>query len=330
MVGLGLLALFLGTQDLRSMASALANIEPTFIVPATLSYFLGVYLRAARWRLLVKPFADVPTLRLFRIAVIGFSVNNILPLRLGEIVRPFLLRKSHGVPIASTLATVLIERFLDLFALCGLMTIVLLSVPLEGLLLAVGGSAATITSVGLLGLFVILVIPRALVERLFAWGTGLAAKIHPRLGRLAASIVDGIRVLEDGRAVLVIVPLSILCWIAELGLYYFLMLALKFQASVFALTAGMVIANLVTILPSLPGYVGTFDVALKTALTESFGIEDAVAGAYTILTHAVLLLPVVIVGLVLLAWEDLSFQALTQGRVQSRTSPDDNRIESAP
>ena len=61
---------------------------------------------------------------------------------------------------------------------------------------------------------------------------------------------------------LAIVPLSILCWVAELGLYFFLALSLGLEAEMLGLAAGMVIANLATVLPSPPGYVGTFDIAL--------------------------------------------------------------------
>jgi hypothetical protein len=80
----------------------------------------------------------------------------------------------------------------------------------------------------------------------------------------------------------------------------------------------MVIANLVTVLPSPPGYVGTFDFFLQRTLVDSFNVTEATAGAYTLLTHAVLLVPVVMSGLILLSWEDLSFRGLARGRVERR------------
>jgi uncharacterized protein (TIRG00374 family) len=94
----------------------------------------------------MAPFASVSTWRLFQVILIGFAVNNVLPLRLGELVRTFLLRRSDNVPIASSLATILIERLLDVVALCGIMTLVLVWVPLEGVVLAVAGTCATITA----------------------------------------------------------------------------------------------------------------------------------------------------------------------------------------
>lgn len=325
MFGLVLFGLFLyWSQDPWKMVETMLQANPVYILPAVAVYFVGIWLRAARWRLLMSPFAAVRTERLFRVILIGFAVNNVLPLRLGELVRTFLLRQSHGVPIASSLATVLIERLLDVFVLCGILTIVLLTGQPRGWLLPAAGTAATITAAGVVGLLVVLVVPRRLLERLFALGVGIARRVHRRLGNLAESVVDGLRVLEDGRAVLAIVPLSILCWAAELGLYYFLALSLNVHAGPLGLAAGMVIANLATVLPSPPGYVGTFDIALQGTLTESFGVPDVTAGAFTLLTHAVLLVPVVVAGLVLLSWEDLSFRGLARGRVESREGETDD------
>ncbi|MCC7370416.1 MAG: flippase-like domain-containing protein [Chloroflexi bacterium] len=304
--------------DPRALLAELTNANPVYIVPAIGVYFVGVWLRAWRWKLLMSPFATVGTWRLFSVILIGFAVNNSLPLRLGELVRTFLLKRSHDVPIASSLATILIERLLDVFALCGLLTLVLLLAPIQGWVLVLAITGASVATAGAVGLLIVAVTPKSLLEALFGFGIGLATRLHPKLGKLAASIVDGLRVLEDGRAVLQIVPLSILCWVAELGLYAFLAESLDLNAGWLGLMAGMVVANLVTVLPSAPGYVGTFDLALQSVLTEAFGVDTVKAVAYTAVTHAALLLPVVVAGLALLTREDLSFRGLARGRVESR------------
>lgn len=291
-----------------------------YIVPALAIYFVGVWLRALRWHFLMSPFANVPSSRLFSTVLIGFAVNNVLPLRLGELVRTWVLRRSHGVPIASSLATILIERLLDMFVLCGLLTVVLALAPIQGWVLALAATGAMVFTVGAVGLLIVSVTPRSLLERIFGFGVGAASRLHPKVGMLAASMVDGLRVLEDASAMARIVALSVICWIAELGLYVLLAQALDVNAGWLGLAAGMVVANLVTVLPSAPGYVGTFDVALKEVLTGSFGVEDAKSVAYTTVTHAALLVPVVIAGLVLLTREDLSLRGLAQGRVESRVS----------
>jgi uncharacterized protein (TIRG00374 family) len=293
-------------------------------------YFGGIWLRAVRWRILMSPFADVPAMRLNNVILIGFTVNNVLPLRLGELVRTVALRRSHGVPIPATLATILIERVLDLLALCGLFALVFVieRERMTGWIEWVGYFCSAVTAGGAAGILVLLLTPRSLMDRLLAFGTSLAGRIHRRLGEVAGSCVDGVRALEEPRSLLGVVSISAVCWIFELGTYVGLMLAVGFTTSIWALTAGMVMANLATVLPSSPGYVGTFDVLLQRLLTDTFGVETATAGVYTILTHAVLLIPVVVAGLILLSREDISLRGLARGRVDG--SDEDERPAAAP
>ena len=315
-----LLGFFFWTTDVRSMGTPIREANFLFVLPAIGVYFVGVWLRAARWRLLMAPFAAVPTARLFRVILIGFAVNNVLPLRLGEIVRTFLLRRSHGVPIAAALATVLLERLLDVVALCALMTVVLYLVPLDGWVLVLGNATGLVTAGAAVALVVRLVLPRSTVHWLLDFAVSLADRLGNRVGALARSFLEGVRALEDARTVLAVGLLSVACWVAELGLYYFMMVAFGFDSGMLSLVAGMVVANLATALPSSPGYVGTFDVPLQRLLSETFGVPDALAASYTLVTHAVLLVPVVVAGLILLGREDLSFRSLTRGRVESRSA----------
>jgi uncharacterized membrane protein YbhN (UPF0104 family) len=98
------------------------------------------------------------------------------------------------------------------------------------------------------------------------------------------------------------------------------MLALSFDSGLPSLVVGMVVANLATVLPSSPGYVGTFDVPLQAVLTDAFGVPAALASSYTLLAHILLLAPVVVLGLLLLGRENLSLRALGRGRLEFRSA----------
>jgi len=320
-VSLGLLVLFFWNQDVGQIWSGLLEVRPLWIVPGIVVYFFGIWLRAVRWRLLMLPFAQVPSMRLAGVILIGFTVNNIVPLRIGELARTFVLRRSHGVPIPATLATILIERVLDMVALSALMALAFIferERMLTGWIGAASYFCAAVTAGGVAGLAVLLLIPRRLLDALLDFGTRLATRVHRRLGEVVASCVDGVRALEDPRSLLGVVVLSVACWLAEAGTYVFMMYAVGFQMSMWGLVAGMVVANLATAIPSSPGYVGTFDVLLKSLLTDAFAVPDATAAVFTLLAHAVLFIPVVVAGLVLLSREDLSFHALARGRVEGR------------
>jgi uncharacterized protein (TIRG00374 family) len=318
-VSAGLLFVFFQTSDLRSIAGAIGQVNWLSIVPAVGVYFLGVWLRAVRWRFLILPFAEIATARLFRVIVIGFAVNNVLPFRLGELVRAFVLRNSDGVPIAATLASIVLERVLDVVALCVLLALVTLFVPLDGWLAALGSVAWLGVACAGLGLAVLALAPRNLLRRLMDSAVAVASRPSEKLGRLAESFLSGMRAVETPRAMIIVGALSLACWVAELGLYYLLMIGFAFNSGILGLIAGMVAANLATVLPSSPGYVGTFDVPLQSVLSESFGVAPLLASSYTLFVHAALLVPVTIVGLVFLSWEDLSIRALSRGRVELRS-----------
>ena len=312
------LYVFFRDVDAGALASSLADVNLLLLVPAVAVYFAGVWLRAARWQRLVQPFARVPTARLFRVIVIGFAVNNVLPLRLGELVRTFLLRQSHGVPLTATLASILFERLLDLVVLCALLTAVSIFVPLDGWLSGLATVARGVTAGASAGAAVLLLAPPALVRWLLELAARAADRLSARLGRLVRSFLAGLRAVETPGAMISVGALSVACWLAELGLYYFVMLACGFDSGLSSLLAGMVAANLATALPSSPGYVGTFDVPLQSVLGDTFGVATAVASSYTLVAHAVLLVPVVVLGAALLGRERLSLRALSRGRVEPR------------
>jgi uncharacterized protein (TIRG00374 family) len=302
------------------MVASIGQANFALLIPATAVYFVGVWLRAARWRLLVAPFADIPTSRLFRVIVIGFAVNNLLPFRLGELVRTFLLRRSHSVPVAASLASILLERVLDVVALCALIVAASMVVPLGGWLVGVVSFAWIVVGGAIVGLLALLIIPRSWLRHVLDLAVRLAGRFHARLADLVRSFLSGVGAIETPRAMLAVAWLSIACWVAELGLYYVVMLALSFDSGLPSLVVGMVVANLATVLPSSPGYVGTFDVPLQAVLTDAFGVPAALAGSYTLLAHVLLLAPVVVLGLLLLGRENLSLRALGRGRLELRSA----------
>src|SRR5439155_12016874 len=98
------------------------------IVPAIGCYFIGVWLRSARWGLLL-PEHTVKTSTLFRALVVGFTVNNLLPLRVGEVARTYLLNRWCRIPYGATIASLVVERVLDGLSLAMLLLLSLTLVP---------------------------------------------------------------------------------------------------------------------------------------------------------------------------------------------------------
>src|SRR5262249_31066927 len=107
------LAGLLGLTDAAQVREALIGASPFWLALAMLAYFPGVWCRAAPWSALLGPVKRVPPARLVGVVLIGFMVNNLVPLRAGELARAVVLRRNEGIPPLASLATIAVERVTD-------------------------------------------------------------------------------------------------------------------------------------------------------------------------------------------------------------------------
>ena len=133
-----LLALFLVTVDLGRMAEALAEANYLFLIPGIGLYLISVFFRTLRWQLLLRHMRPISARRLYPVVVVGYMANNLLPMRLGELVRSYHVGEREGVSKTSALMTIFIERILDALTLLFFIAIIALFVPLAGLAEALG------------------------------------------------------------------------------------------------------------------------------------------------------------------------------------------------
>jgi uncharacterized protein (TIRG00374 family) len=311
----------------QALGAALAQVNLLYLIPALAVYFVGLWLRSVRWGLILRPAlaaslaaspaagrrgagpplvppAEPPTMpsptRLFHVLIIGLTINNLLPARLGEVARAYLLWRGERIEPGTTIATIILERVLDGLTLCLFAGVAALVVPFPPDLERAAWAAAAVFLAAAAGLIAFLFWPTpfmALARRIL--------HVLPRrfadLGeRLLVSFVDGLQVLRRAHTLAGVLALSLLAWLAEAAMYYGLMLGFPFQARPEAALLGAAAANVGTMVPSSPGYVGTFDLPLQIVLTEVFGVPLAAATSYTLVLHAALVIPVVLLGLLFL------------------------------
>src|SRR5687768_7265939 len=84
-----------------------------WLIPSVATYFVAVLARTWRWDYMLRPLKHIPVRRLFPVVVIGYMGNNVYPLRAGELLRSYVLRRREGVPMSASLATVVVERVFD-------------------------------------------------------------------------------------------------------------------------------------------------------------------------------------------------------------------------
>lgn len=331
---LALLALFFVRSDFAAWVDALSGANYLWTAPAAAVYFFSLYLRAVRWRFLLRPFASTRAVRLYPVVLLGYTANNLLPFRAGELVRSYYLSTREPVRSATGLATIVVERVTDGLVMLFLLLLGALFIPLSGLPDRVSDAVnIPVWAVAPIVVtpFVIvfgLIVMAALRPRPFLRLAAFAARPLPGRYRafvrvFAARFIRGFEGLHRPGRLAALFALSLPVWIAE-GVVYFVIAAafdLHAQLGSLWLLAGAIIlvvalSNLALSIPASQGGVGPFE--LFTALTLALvGVDNGSASAYAVVLHAVQILPVIAVGLIYLALRGIPFGELLRGRAQT-------------
>jgi glycosyltransferase 2 family protein len=296
-------------QDFQAIQDALRRANYWYVVPALALYFIGVYLRAFRWGIVLRAIAHVPTTRLFPVVVIGYMANNILPLRAGEFVRSYVLSTRTGIRKTSILATIAVERIFDgvtmlLFILIASMFIALTD-QLENVTLVAALLFGSVLA--LLALLTTQFARDLLVSRLIPL---LPAAARQRAERMLTSVFTGLSVLRRRNDMIIVSIVSIIAWLFEASMYMVIAIGFGLELSIAAVLLVTAVANLATLIPSSPGYIGPFEAGVLLALVGALGIQRELALSFAIVVHAALYVPITLWGLGYWWRESLSWREM--------------------
>lgn len=267
--------------------AALGRVSVPMLLPALGCLSLLFLLRAYRWQQFVKPIRPLPFRPFFSATLIGFMINDVLPLRLGEFVRAYALAHLTGVRMSTAFATSVLERVWDTIAVAIMLACTVPLVPLPVWL--IGGIVATLAACGVLLIGGVWLGRRAQRP---AW-------IPHRVAMLIGHFTDGLTAVRSPGAILWVSLVSVTIWVV-LAAYYQIMfsacgLTLPLKASL-VVTLFTVVS---VALPGAPAAVGTFQYAIELALL-FFAVPKEEALGFAIVAHAVQVVPVTIVGLIAL------------------------------
>ena len=312
-VGVSVLLVFLllRSVQLDSVGEAFRHANLLFLLPALAFYFAGVWVRTLRWGVLLRPVQRIGARRLFQVLAVGYMANDILPLRAGEAVRVYMLWQKERISPGATFATILVERIFDGLALTGFLVAGGLLVRLGDSLLWLTRVAGLVFVVGVLAAVAMAVAPALTLRLASTLLRPLPAGMRDIMLRVIRSFEDGLHILRSVRETALVLMLSLGAWLLEASVFYMLMFSFSFRPSYVAAVLGAAVANLASMIPSSPGYVGTFDVGLLNVLSGTFGVDASVAAAYTALVHAALFLPITLLGIYFVWREGLSLRRIT-------------------
>lgn len=312
-VTLAIVAYGVWRLDLSKVGLALASADYALVPISAGVTFVGYLLRTARWQRILAPSAQLSMHTLYPPLMIGFMANNLLPARMGEIVRAYSLGRSAGVSKTLALSTVMLERVFDGLTLVSVLALL----ALAGRLPAVGGTiayaAGALFLIVAVGAWLVIVNETIAMRLLRLLVSPLPDAVSDFAEQRAQAFTSGLHSLRQPRTLVAIFLLSVLVWSCEALSYYLLMIGFREQLGAAAgLSAAfflMVVINLGIMVPSAPGYVGTFEGAGVTALSP-FGVPAETALALTVVSHAIQWLLVTGIGAALLARGGLSLRSL--------------------
>jgi uncharacterized protein (TIRG00374 family) len=300
------LFLALSKVNLAEFVDELRRVDYRWLLPSAACTLLGYALRTMRWQVILSGAARAPLRTLFPILIMGFATNNLLPGRLGEFWRAYLLGRKRNVRKTFALASVFVERVFDGLTLLALLGIVSMNIQLPGM----GREIELIAGLGFLsataGVFVILWRPR-LVQQLLRITT---RKLRPAWATWAderlEAFIDGLAPLRRPPVLVLAALFSVGVWLLEGGSYLLLSrgvnLGLPPNVELPAIGLALVSINLGIMLPSGPGYLGAQEFFGTSALVP-LGANQETALVLVAVSHAIQYVVVTGLGLVFFARE---------------------------
>ena len=288
--------LVLGSVDLPATVEVLRGTAPAWLLLVAGFIAGDVLLRAIRWQRLLAPIRHVAYGSMLAYLLVGYLANNVLPARLGELVRSHYLGDREGMSRTTTLGTVVVERVVDTAVVVAIAAVGILVLNVRGLVtnaVVIGGAIAAILVVGLAVGIAAHRLPGA--EAVARWATR-----WPTMREIVGKLRSGLAVAGRPRTLFETLTLSVLAWAATLLAFAAAGQAVGLELRIgeaALLSSGVALASAI---PAGPGYLGTYELA-AVKIAEALGLPTDEAFAAALIVHAAILAMTSIGGAVALS-----------------------------
>ncbi|MBI1875564.1 MAG: flippase-like domain-containing protein [Acidobacteria bacterium] len=313
LLAVGLLAVFLRHANLTQVWAEIVHGRGDLVAAAMVGVASTYLLRTIRWQYLLAPIGPTHFSVALRTTVIGFAASTVLPARVGEVLRPYLLARREDLSATATFATIILERLLDLITVVLMLTSFI--VVFDPGMTAVDPRLYNAVKIGALGAAALSLVTLAAVLVL----SGHPARLEALLDRLRGRVPDtlmakvssfgraflhGLAVIRRPTRLLNALLLSVPLWLSIATTIWLVPVAFGIPvpySGSFLLTALLVIGVAVP----TPGAVGGFHEAFRIGVTVFYGAPNDKAVGAAIILHAISFIPVTIVGLLFMMQEGL-------------------------
>ncbi len=278
----------------REVWHYLSLAKPHYVALACLANFATLLLRSERWRFLIANFKPLGSWSVMRPYLVGIAVNSVLPFRAGEAVRAYAVAQS-GIDKTHSISTVLADRSFDAITF-GVLAIVAAQVIELPAPISAHTYSIALSSVALVATFPIVArVSRSMRKR---EQLGFRSKLERKIAKRLEPLLTGYACLSAGKA-FVCGLLSLAAWVIQIAVALLVVRAIGLNLTLDAIIVAILAVNATAAFPLTPANIGVFQVAFMLALA-AYGIDRNGAVAAATVLHAVLVIPVTIVGLFLL------------------------------
>ena len=316
----GLMGFFLRNADFQRVWAEIVGARWDLLAVALLLTLGGYLFRVERWRYLLAPVGHTRFNTAFRATVMGFAANALMPGRVGEVLRPYVLARREQFSATAAFATVVIERLLDLLLVFLLFSgvIVLFDpqiVSNDTGLLATVNTGAAVTGLGAIAALVVVFVIAGHPERAECFVRRLAQVAPGGLGHSVASVMlrfmEGLAVARQARPLAIALAWSVPLWVSNILSIWLVTRAFDIDVPLGGAVILMALVVVGVVVPT-PAGVGGYHAAYELGATALYDAAvDRVVGA-ALMMHLFSFGPVTVLGLVFMAQEGLRLGRLPE------------------
>lgn len=333
LISLAAVGVFVLTSNVRHPAKlrdAFSGVNYAWIALSLPVYYAALWMRTLRWRYLLKPVRNVPAIRLYPVVIIGLMANNLIPARAGEVARAYVLGRREGISKTTAFGTILVDRLFDGVTLIPMLLIVAAFAGGDTYFPVGFGQKLNFAGLGAV-MAVLFGVAMAILFYLALYDSGrrrlhrlvhrfAPAALKPKVEGLLLAFFEGLHALRSPIDLTLAWTMSLASWTLEALMYYLVARGFGIHEGfpIFLLLTAAV--NLAIAIVATQGGVGAFEfVVSKTIIAFAVTAADggqfkALSEAYAIGLHAVLLFPIVAIGLYLMWSMQFSFGDMLRSR----------------
>ena len=296
------------------MLEKLEHLNLWYILVVLLVIFSSYFLRAVRWKFLLPKDQSPDNKTLYHATSAGMLAIWIVPLRAGELFRPWAISRDGKIPFSTSLASILLERIFDVLAVLTLLAICLPQLPEIPAIVEKGAMALGLIA-GAIGIFICLCfVAEKQINQLFQsilnFIFSKQESFREKISSIFGDFLSGLKSIGSFSRILAVLGLTAIIWFHFILIYQLSIWAIGIEAGISLGALVTVIVALAIAAPSAPGFVGTFQFGCVLALSTIYGMEKETSVAYSFLVHFVQVFAGVVLGVASLKQLGLNFKSL--------------------